>query len=125
MAAPPRVPMRSILGYMAATFVFAGILGAMVGFVGGIIITQKVLEGRMNAVAASGPPIATFVIPDGANLELDGEKLSGGPTLQRELTAGQRYELRVTLKDQPTITFPLTMTAGEHRTVLIPGAVTE
>ncbi len=129
VARPPAqtgVPMRSIMGYMAATFVFAGILGAMVGFVGGIIITQKVLEGRtMVAAVPSGPAQVTFVLPVGATLELDGESQDGGPTLIRELDPDEPHDVRVLIEGQPPMSFPLSLTAGEHRTVLIPGAVTE
>jgi len=124
VAPQARVQMRSIMGYMLATFVFAGILGAMVGFVGGIIITQKVLEGRTIIVPA-GPASVTFVLPVGATLELDGEQQAGGPTLQRELAPDESHQVRVLIEGQPPMSFPLSLTAGEHRTVLIPGAVTE
>ena len=116
--------MRSIIGYMTATFVFAGILGVMIGFVGGIIITQKVLEGRVVS-APSGPAIVTFILPVGATLEVDGNKQSGGPTLQLELEPDLPHEARVLIEGQQPMTLNLSLTAGETRTVLIPGAVTE
>ncbi len=124
-AAPARVPMRSIMGYMLATFVFAGILGAMVGFVGGIIITQKVLESRTMVVPPVGPARATFILPVGATLELDGQPQTGGPSFERELEPDSAHQVRVLIQGQQPMTFPLSLTAGEHRTVLIPGAVTE
>ena len=117
--------MRSIMGYMLATFVFAGILGAMVGFVGGIIITQKVLESRTMVVPPVGPARATFILPVGATLELDGQPQTGGPSFERELEPDSAHQVRVLIQGQQPMTFPLSLTAGEHRTVLIPGAVTE
>ena len=122
---PARVPLRSIMGYMMATFVFAGILGVMIGFVGGIIITQKVLEGRTIVAAPSGPAHVTFVLPIGASLEIDGEARPGGPTLELQLEPDQAHEARVLMDGQQPMTFNLALSPGEHRTVLVPGAVTE
>jgi serine/threonine protein kinase len=119
------VPMRSIMGYMMATFVFAGILGVMVGFVGGIIITQKVLEGRTVVPAPSGPAQVTFVLPVGASLELDGEARPGGPTLKLQLEPDEPHEARILMDGQQPMTINLALSPGEHRTVLVPGAVTE
>jgi hypothetical protein len=117
--------MRSIMGYMMATFVFAGILGVMIGFVGGIIITQKVLEGRTVVAAPSGPAHVTFVLPNDANLEIDGEARPGGPTLELQLEPNQAHEAKVLIDGQQPMTFNLALSPGEHRTVLVPGATTE
>jgi serine/threonine protein kinase len=122
--APPQQTGRGIMAYMMVAGVVGFIIGAMIFLVAGIIITQKTLENRPPP-PPSGPAQVTFILPQGASLQLDGQEQAGGPTLRLQLDPGEPHDVRVDIEGQQPLTFPLELTAGEHRTVLVPSAVTE
>jgi serine/threonine protein kinase len=123
-AQPQRIGMRTFLPYMVVAAVFSLVLGMMIGFVSGIVITQKTMAGRSMPVP-SGPAVATFQLPTGASLEVDGQARPGGPTLQLQLDPDREHRVRVLIEGRKPIEFPIELEAGERRTVLVPDPVTE
>ncbi len=118
---PARIPLRTHLAYMAGA-VFTFILGLLLGAVTTYAVASQLLVAP-ETVSAPSTARVSFLLPDGAKLEVDGKAQASDSNL--ELDPGRTHEVRVLMEGQEPTAFPLQLTAGEHRTVVVSPTMTE